>query len=70
MFVARGWEIFFKRIERHLRIKTFCGMSENAVKSQIRIGVSVDLSVPIVKMEPGPDAEPSPDFTDFQFDTI
>ena len=43
-------ELFFKWIKQHLRIKTFYGMSENAVKSQIWIGVSVYLLVAILKM--------------------
>ena len=34
-------ELFFKWIKQHLRIKTFFGTSENAVKSQIWIAVSV-----------------------------
>ena len=50
-----GWrvELFFKWIKQHLRIKTFYGMSENAVKSQIWIGVSVYLLVAILKKELG-----------------
>ena len=46
-------ELFFKWIKQHLRIKTFYGMSENAVKSQIWIGVSVYLLVAILKKELG-----------------
>jgi len=42
-------ELFFKWIKRHLRIKAFCGTSENAVKTQIWIAVSVYLLVAIVK---------------------
>ena len=34
-------ELFFKWIKQHLRIKSFFGTSENAVKSQIWIAVSV-----------------------------
>ena len=34
-------ELFFKWIKQNLRIKTFFGTSENAVKSQIWIAVSV-----------------------------
>src|ERR1700690_4094127 len=34
-------ELFFKWIKQHLRIKAFYGTSENAVKTQIRIAVSV-----------------------------
>jgi len=42
-------EIFFKRIEQHLRIKAFFSTSQNAVKSQIGIAVSVYVLVAIVK---------------------
>jgi hypothetical protein len=36
-------ELFFKWIKQHLRIKTFLGTSENAVKTQIWIAISVYL---------------------------
>ena len=42
-------ELFFKWIKQHLRIKRFFGTSENAVKSQIWIAVSVYILVAIVK---------------------
>lgn len=42
-------EMFFKWIKQHLRIKTFYGTSQNAVKSQIWIAVSVYLLVAILK---------------------
>jgi hypothetical protein len=42
-------ELFFKWIKQHLRIKVFFGTSENAVKTQIWIAVSVYLLVAIVK---------------------
>jgi hypothetical protein len=42
-------ELFFKWIKQHLRIKKFYGNPENAVKSQIRIAVSVYVLVAIVK---------------------
>src|ERR1700736_5712735 len=42
-------ELFFKWIKRHLRIKRFFGTSENAVKTQIWIAVSVYVLVAIVK---------------------
>jgi hypothetical protein len=42
-------ELFFKWIKQHLRIKTFFGTSENAVKSQIWIAVSVYVLVAILK---------------------
>lgn len=46
-------ELFFKWIKQHLRIKRFFGTSENAVKSQIWIAVSIYLLVAIVKRRLG-----------------
>lgn len=46
-------EIFFKWIKQHLRIKAFYGTSENAVKTQIWIAVSVYVLVAIVKKRLG-----------------
>ena len=42
-------ELFFKWIKQHLRIKKFYGTSENAVKTQIWIAVSVYVLVAIVR---------------------
>jgi len=42
-------ELFFKWIKQHLRIKSFYGHSENAVKSQIWIAVSVYVLIAIIK---------------------
>src|ERR1700689_2510417 len=42
-------ELFFKWIKQHLRIKQFYGTSDNAVKTQIWIAVSVYVLVAIVK---------------------
>lgn len=42
-------EIFFKWIKQHLRIKSFYGTSENAVKTQIWIAVSAYVMVAILK---------------------
>ncbi len=42
-------ELFFKWIKQHLRIKSFFGTSENAVKSQIWITVSIYVLVAIIK---------------------
>ena len=42
-------ELFFKWIKQHLRIKAFYGYSQNAVKTQIWIAVSVYVLVAIVK---------------------
>jgi len=44
-------ELFFKWIKQHLRIKTFFGASDNAVKTQVWIAVSVYVLVAIVKKE-------------------
>jgi len=41
-------ELFFKWIKQHLRIKAFYGTSENAVKTQIWIAVSIYVLVAIV----------------------
>lgn len=42
-------ELFFKWIKQHLRIKAFYGTSENAVKTQIWIALSVYVLVAIVR---------------------
>ena len=42
-------ELFFKWIKQHLRIKKFYGTTENAVKTQIWIAISVYVLVAIVK---------------------
>jgi transposase len=42
-------ELFFKWIKQHLRIKTFFGHSENAVRTQIWIAVSVYVLIAIIK---------------------
>jgi len=42
-------ELFFKWIKQHLRIKAFYGASENAVKTQIWIAVSIYVLVAIVR---------------------
>ena len=49
-------ELFFKWIKQHLRIKAFYGYSENAVKTQIWIAVSVYVLVAIVKKRLGLEA--------------
>jgi hypothetical protein len=49
-------ELFFKWIKQHLRIKAFFGTSENAVKTQIWIAVSVYVLVAIVRRRLGLDA--------------
>ena len=42
-------ELFFKWIKQHLRIKLFYGTSENAVKTQVWIAISVYVLVAIIK---------------------
>jgi hypothetical protein len=49
-------ELFFKWIKQHLRIKRFFGTSENAVKTQIWIAVSVYVLVAIIKKRRNLDA--------------
>ena len=49
-------ELFFKWIKQHLRIKAFYGTSENAVKTQIWIAVSVYVLVAIVSKRLGLEA--------------
>ena len=44
-------ELFFKWIKQHLRIKAFYGTSDNAVKTQVWIAISVYVLVAIVKKE-------------------
>ena len=49
-------ELFFKWIKQHLRIKAFYGTSENAVKTQIWIAVSVYVLVAILRKRLGLEA--------------
>ena len=49
-------ELFFKWIKQHLRIKAFYGTSENAVKTQIWIAVSVYVLAAIVRKRLGLEA--------------
>ena len=49
-------ELFFKWIKQHLRIKAFYGTSENAVKTQIWIAVSIYVLVAIVRKRFGLEA--------------
>jgi Transposase DDE domain/Domain of unknown function (DUF4372) len=46
-------ELFFKWIKQHLRIKSFFGYSENAVKTQIWIAISIYVLVAIMKKRLG-----------------
>jgi len=49
-------ELFFKWIKQHLRIKAFYGTSENSVKTQIWIAVSIYVLVAIVRKQLGLEA--------------
>ena len=51
----RRWqvELFFKWVKQHLRIKRFCGNSENAVKTQIWSAVATYVLVLILKKHLG-----------------
>ena len=44
-------ELFFKWIKQHLRIKAFYGTTDNAVKTQVWIAISVYVLVAILKRE-------------------
>jgi IS4 transposase len=57
--------LFFKWIKQHLRIKAFYGTSENAVKIQIWIAVSVYVLVAIIRKRLGLE-QPLPNPTDFE----
>ena len=46
-------ELFFKWIKQHLRLKAFYGTSDNAVKTQVWIAISVYVLVAILKKELG-----------------
>src|SRR5881409_2574356 len=49
-------ELFFKWIKQHLRIKAFYGTSENAVKTQLWIAISVYVLVAIIRKRLGLEA--------------
>jgi hypothetical protein len=53
LLFKRRWkiELFFKWMKQNLRIKAFYGTSENAVKTQIWIAISVYLLVAIIKKQ-------------------
>ena len=42
-------ELFFRWIKQHLRIQSFYGVTENAVKTQIWVSVSVYVPIAIIK---------------------
>jgi IS4 transposase len=63
-------ELFFKWIKQHLRIKSFFGISENAVKSQIWIAISVYVLVAIIKKRLDLKIELYTIITDFEPDSF
>jgi len=63
-------ELFFKWIKQHLRIKAFYGTSENAVKTQIWIAVSVYVLVAIVRKRLGLEASLYQILTDSERDAF
>jgi len=67
-FYAKRWqiELFFLRIKQNLRIKTFYGTSDNAVKTQICIALCVYVLVAIVKNGTSSRTEPLRNSTDFE----
>jgi hypothetical protein len=50
-------ELFFRWIKQHLRIKTFYGYTENAVRTQLWIAVAVYCLLAIIKKELGADRD-------------
>jgi hypothetical protein len=44
-------ELFFRRIKQHLHIKSFFGTSENAVKTQVWVAITVYVLMAIVKKQ-------------------
>gem|GEM_PF-1143334 len=67
------WQValFFKWIEQHPRIKRFFGTAENAVKTRVRITISVYVPIAIIKKRRDTDASlditlPVPSVTAFE----
>ena len=63
-------ELFFKWIKQHLRIKRFYGTSENAVRTQIWIAISVYVLVAIIKEETSSERVPAYAATDLVADAL
>ena len=63
-------ELFFKWIKQHLRIKAFYGTTENAVKTQIWIAISVYVLVANYQKAAENRVESLHNFTDFEFDSF
>ncbi len=59
-------ELFFKWIKQHLRIKAFYGTTQNALKTQIWIAISVYVLVAIVKKTTKSGRQPLQNSTDSQ----
>ena len=63
-------ELFFKWIKQHLRIKSFYGTSDNAVRTQVWIAIAVYLLVAHFEEAVEIVAEPACDVTNFEPDTF
>src|ERR1019366_8386179 len=63
-------ELFFKWIKQHLRIKAFYGTSENALKTQIWIAVTVYVLVGHRPQAPGAEGVPLSNSTDSERDAF
>ena len=60
-------ELFFRWIKQRLRIKAFLGTSQNAVKTQVWIAISVYV-IAIIKKRLEPKTKPVHNFTNFERD--
>ena len=63
-------ELFFKWIKQHLRIKSFFGTSENAVKSQIWIAVTMYVLVAVLRKRLSISADLYTNFAGFEPDPV
>ena len=63
-------ELFFRWIKQNLRIKSFYGTSENAVRTQIWVAITIYALVAIIKKRSGPGASALQFFADFERDRV
>ena len=63
-------ELFFKWIKQNLHIKSFYGTSDNAVRTQVWIAISVYVLVAIVKKELRAGSEPQRNLANSQPDAV
>jgi hypothetical protein len=59
-------ELFFKWVKQHLKIKPFHGLSENVMKTQIRVAISIYVLVAIIMEEVETGSKSLYDFTGFR----